>query len=201
VDFLLDIAGTALATPPTRADILGRFAGLRPLLDLPGRGTGGRSADLSRHHAVLTAPDGVITVVGGKLTTYRRMAADAVDRAVESANLAAGPSRSKSLPLVGAAQRARLSTVDAPDSLVRKYGTEAAKVHAIGLVDPALAEPVAPGVTAAEVVWAVRQEGALDVEDVLQRRTRIGLVDADAEAARPAVADLVARTLTGLAQR
>ncbi|CRK61351.1 Glycerol-3-phosphate dehydrogenase [Alloactinosynnema sp. L-07] len=201
VDFLLDIAGTVLATPPTRAHILGRFAGLRPLLDLPGRGTSGRSADLSRHHAVLTAPDGVITVVGGKLTTYRKMAADTVDRAVESAGLAAGPSRTKALPLVGAAPRAQLSTVDAPEPLIRRYGTDAAKIHAIGLLDPALAEPVAPGVTAAEVVWAVRHEGALDAEDVLHRRTRIGLVEAEALAARPAVTDLVARALRGLGQR
>ncbi|WP_436493548.1 glycerol-3-phosphate dehydrogenase/oxidase [Actinokineospora sp. HUAS TT18] len=196
VDFLLDIAGTVLATPPTRADILGRFAGLRPLLDAPGR-----SADLSRHHAVLTAPDGVITVVGGKLTTYRRMAADAVDRAVESAKLAAGPSRTAALPLVGAASRPQLAAVDAPERLVRRYGTEAVKVHAIGLLDPALAEPIAAEITAAEVVWAVRNEGALDADDVLQRRTRIGLVDADAEAARPAVTDLVARALHGVDQR
>jgi glycerol-3-phosphate dehydrogenase len=200
VDFLLDIASTVLETPLTRNDILGKFAGLRPLLD-GGAGTG--SADLSRHHAVLTAPNGVITVVGGKLTTYRKMAADAVDAAIESTTLTAGPSRTTRLPLVGAAPRPTLSTLDAPERLVFRYGTEATTIHAMALLDPDLAAPVADGVpiTAAEVVWAVRHEGALDVDDVLHRRTRIGLVPADAEAARPAVTDLVARGLYGLAHQ
>ncbi len=199
VDFLLSVAATVFERPPTRADVLGSFAGLRPLIDSPGVATGSRSADLSRQHAVLTGPTGVITVVGGKLTTYRRMAADAVDAAVEAAGLAAGPSRTRALPLVGAAPRAVLSAVDAPLRLVSRYGAEAPTVHALGLLDPDLAAPIAAGITAAEVVWAVRHEGALTTEDVLHRRTRIGLVAADAAAAEPAVADLVARTLRGLA--
>ncbi|MBM7771647.1 glycerol-3-phosphate dehydrogenase [Actinokineospora baliensis] len=198
VDFLLDVASSVLETRLTRADVLGSFAGLRPLVDLPG--ASGRSADLSRHHAVLTE-DKVVTVVGGKLTTYRRMAADAVDAAVDLAGLPAGPSRTKALPLVGAAPRSRLSTLDAPRRLVARYGTEAPTVAAMGLLDPDLGREVAAGVTAAEVIWAVRHEGALDVEDVLHRRTRIGLVDRDAAAARPAVESLVARALLGLVAR
>lgn len=196
VDFLLDVASTVLEHPLTRDDILGRYAGLRPLIDIPG--TSKRSADLSRHHAVVRAANGVITVIGGKLTTYRKMAADAVD----AVDLPAGPSTTKSLPLVGAAPRAELSTVDAPVRLVSRYGTEAATIHAMGELDPTLAEPVAPGIplTAAEVVWAVRQEGALDAADVLHRRTRIGLVPADLEVAMPAVTDLVTRALNGLTQ-
>lgn len=200
VDFLLAVASSAFERTLTRTDVLGSYAGLRPLLDAPGIPAGSRSADLSRHHAVLGAPNGVITAVGGKLTTYRKMAQDAVDAAIAAANLPAGPSCTRTLPLVGAAPRATLSTVDAPIRLVAKYGTEAPTVAALGAVDPALAEPVAPGVpvTAAEVVWAVRHEGALDADDVLHRRTRIGLVRADLDAARPAVTDLVSRALAGL---
>ncbi|HEV2781705.1 MAG TPA: glycerol-3-phosphate dehydrogenase/oxidase [Actinophytocola sp.] len=196
VDFLLEIGSSVLQRRLGPADVLGRYAGLRPLL--PGLGT--RGGDLSRHHAVLTAADGVITVVGGKLTTYRKMAQDAVDAAVAAAGLHAGPCRTKEIPLVGAAPRSRLSTVEAPARLVAKYGTEAPSVCALGEVDPALGEPVAPGVelTAAEVVWAIRHEGALDADDVLHRRSRIGLVPAELEAARAAVTGLVGRSLLGL---
>jgi glycerol-3-phosphate dehydrogenase len=184
VDFLVEMASSVLERP---VEVLGRYAGLRPLLEATGR-----SADLSRHHAVLTAPNGVITVVGGKLTTYRKMAQDAVDAVA----LPAGPCRTREIPLAGASK----SIVDAPARLVAKYGTEAPTVAALGEVDPELARPVAPGleVTAAEVVWAVRHEGALDAEDVLHRRTRIGLVPTDLAAARDTVTDLVTRTLAGL---
>ncbi|GAA1236560.1 FAD-dependent oxidoreductase [Prauserella halophila] len=196
VDFLLGVASSVLERDLTREDVLGAFAGLRPLLEADGD-----TADLSRNHAVLTDPDtGVLTVVGGKLTTYRKMAEDAVDAAMRSTNLTAGPSRTGNLPLFGAASRRQLSAVDAPARLVAKYGTEAPRVAALGDVDPELALPVCDGtdVTAAEVVWAVRHEGALDTDDVLHRRTRLGLVPADADAARSRIADLVARTTEGL---
>nr|WP_130344359.1 glycerol-3-phosphate dehydrogenase/oxidase [Herbihabitans rhizosphaerae] len=194
VDFLLDIASSALATTLTRDDVLGAFAGLRPLVE----GTNARSADLSRHHAVLTSGR-TVTVVGGKLTTYRKMAADAVDAAVTAAGLHAGPSRTRRLPLVGATSRAELSTMDIPERLKARYGTESGRVAALGELDPELAEPVSPtGVTAAEVVWAVRHEGALDAKDVLHRRTRIGLVDSDAAVAVGPVTRLVDRALAGL---
>ncbi len=195
VDFLLSIAATVLDRKPTRADVLGAFAGLRPLVDRPGDG---RSADLSRHHAVLTSPQGVVTIVGGKLTTYRRMAEDAVDAVVAARGLAAGPARTRHIPLVGAANRKALSAVDAPARLVSRYGMEAGRVVALGELDVDLAEPVAAGVTAAEVVWAVRHEGALSADDVLDRRTRIGLVAGDRDRARPVVSDLVSRSLAGL---
>ncbi|MGX7825486.1 glycerol-3-phosphate dehydrogenase/oxidase [Actinokineospora sp. 24-640] len=187
VDFLLDMASTVIARPLSRLDVLGSFAGLRPLL----AGAGARSADLSRHHAILTSASGVITVVGGKLTTYRRMAADAID----ATGLAAGPSRTRDIPLVGAAPRDKLSTVDAPEWLVSRHGTEAATIHAMAQLDPDLAKPVAPGspVTAAEVVWAVRNEGALSADDVLDRRTRIGLVPGERKEAEDAVLSIVDR--------
>jgi glycerol-3-phosphate dehydrogenase len=195
VDFLLDVASSVLSVPLTRSDVLGSFAGLRPLLDRPGR-----TADLSRHHTVLTARNGVTTVVGGKLTTYRRMARDAVDAIVERTGMDAGPCTTKTIPLVGAASRRTLSTIDEKARLIFRYGTEAVRVGALAAMDEELAAPVADGsaVTAAEVVWAVRNEGALDVDDVLDRRTRIGLVPRDRANALPVVSDLVHRSLAGL---
>lgn len=197
VDFLLDVASSVLNCKLGPKNVLGSFAGLRPLVE----GPGGRTADLSRRHLILPDADsGVLTVVGGKFTTYRRMAEDAVDAAVRSAALPAGPMRTTRLPLFGAARRAALSAVEAPPRLVAKYGTEAPRVAALGEVDPALARPLFPGceITAAEVVWAVRHEGALDADDVLYRRSRLGLVPADAEAASDTVRDIVERTLNGL---
>jgi len=170
ITFLLDVLGTVLERPLGRADVLATFAGLRPLLDAGDR----RTADLSRRHAVLVGPDGVVTVVGGKLTTYRRMAADAVDAAVRLRGLPAGPSGTRRLPLPGAAPPARLATVPAPRRLVARYGTEAPIVAALD-GDPLVAQ----------LLWAVRHEGALDVDDLLDRRTRIGLVPADRAAALP----------------
>jgi glycerol-3-phosphate dehydrogenase len=184
IGFLLDTLGCVLDVPVRRHDVVGAFAGLRPLLD-DGRGTG-RTSDLSRRHAVITSPDGVVTAVGGKLTTYRRVAQDAIDAV--AGRLGAGGCRTGRLPLVGAAGPRALAGLDAPRRLVRRYGTEAVRVMALGRADPALLEPVAPGlpVIGAELVWAVRHEGAIDESDLLDRRTRIGLVGADREAALPA---------------
>jgi glycerol-3-phosphate dehydrogenase len=191
LDFLLNVASSALSVPLQRKDIVGAFAGLRPLVDRPGR-----TADLSRHHAVVTSPEGVVTVVGGKLTTYRKMAEEAVNAAVPHAQ----PASTRTIPLVGAANRRRLSVVDAPIRLISRYGTEASRIAALNAFDVELAQPVAQDspVTAAEIVWAVRHEGALDVDDVLDRRTRIGLVPADRAKALPRVSELVRRSLAGL---
>ncbi|MFJ6932083.1 glycerol-3-phosphate dehydrogenase/oxidase [Streptomyces nigra] len=191
IGFLLDVLGSVLDAPVGREDVVGAFAGLRPLLDTTaedGSATG-RTADVSRRHAVLTSSEGVITIVGGKLTTYRRMAEDAVDAAVATGRVSAGPSPTASLPLVGAASPTALAAVRAPRRLVQRYGTEAAAVHALGATDPRLNEPVLAGhpVTAAELLWAVRHEGALDASDLLDRRTRIGLIPADRTAAMDAV--------------
>jgi glycerol-3-phosphate dehydrogenase len=198
IGFLLDVISAVFDRPLDRADVAGAYAGLRPLLD-----AGGRTADLSRRHAVLTSPDGVVTVVGGKLTTYRRMAQDAVDAAVRQQRLVAGPCRTRDLPLVGAAPRDRLATLEQPARLVRRYGTEAGAVLAearsrTGLDDAALLTPVADGVpvTRAELSWGVSHEGALDVEDLLDRRTRVGLVAADRAAAEPAARAALERSAT-----
>ncbi|MEP7088615.1 MAG: glycerol-3-phosphate dehydrogenase/oxidase [Nocardioidaceae bacterium] len=194
IDFLLDVIGAAFAAPVTRDDVVGAFAGLRPLLD----SGPGDSADLSRRHAVLTSAEGVVTVVGGKLTTYRRMAEDAVDAAVAHAGLTAGPCRTRDLPLVGAADRGTLSRLPGPARLVRRHGTEAAAVlaggRALGLSEVELLAPVAVGVptTTAELLWGLTHEGALDVEDLLDRRTRVGLVPADRALAVPAARAAIA---------
>ncbi|MEU1983888.1 glycerol-3-phosphate dehydrogenase/oxidase [Nocardia sp. NPDC019395] len=191
IDFLLDTVNTVLRTPLTHSDIRGSFAGLRPLL----RTAGDDTADISREHAVLTSPTGLITVVGGKLTTYRKMAQDAVDTAVSSACLTAGPCRTTDLPLVGAVGAAARDRLVAPRLLIERYGAEAPAVAALAAANPELAEPVAPGidVLAAEFAWSLAQEGALDSGDLLDRRTRIGLVPEDRAAATSAAEAAVAR--------
>ncbi|WP_298551899.1 glycerol-3-phosphate dehydrogenase/oxidase [Streptomyces luteogriseus] len=196
IGFLLDVLGSVLDVPVRRGDVVGAFAGLRPLLDTTGTarpGAAARTADISRRHAVLTSPDGVVSVVGGKLTTYRRMAEDAVNAAVDARGLTAGPSPTATLPLVGAAAPRTLGALRAPRRLVRRYGTEAPAVHALAVRDSRLGEPVVPGhpVTGAEVLWALRHEGALDEADLLDRRTRIGLVPADRAEALEAVRGLM----------
>jgi glycerol-3-phosphate dehydrogenase len=200
ISFLLDAVSAALRTPLSRADVAGAYAGLRPRLDGAG-GEPGATADLSRRHVVVTGADGLMTVVGGKLTMYRRMAQDAVDAAVAAGGLAAGPCRTARLPLLGAAARNELALVAAPSRLVRRYGIEAPAVLAdaravTGLDDHALLAPVADGVptTLAELVWGVTHEGAVDVDDLLDRRTRVGLVPADREAALPAAERALALT-------
>ena len=191
LDFLVDTASGALDRPLSRADIVGAYAGLRPLLRAVGR-----TADLSRRHAVLTSADGVVTVVGGKLTTYRRMAQDAVDTAMAHAGLDARRCVTTGLPLVGAAPRAELAGLAAGAAaprLVRRFGTDAELVlesarETSGLPDEDLLAPVAPGVpvTLAELLFGVTHEGAHDVDDLLDRRTRVGLVPEDRAAAEPA---------------
>jgi glycerol-3-phosphate dehydrogenase len=203
IDFLLSTVNSVLERPLARTDVLGTYSGLRPLLDTGGTGGTGESgstADISRKHAVLVAADGLTTIVGGKLTTYRRMAQDALDAALAHTaaqadttalahtELNAGRCRTERLPLVGAASWRELDALPAPARLIRRYGTEATDVLALAAGDDALREPIAEGsdVTMAELIFAVRYEGALDESDLLDRRTRIGLVDADRTRALPA---------------
>jgi glycerol-3-phosphate dehydrogenase len=190
IAFLLDVLNSVLDVALRPSDVLGAYAGLRPLL---AQGDS-RTADISRRHAVIDDPDGIISVVGGKLTTYRRMAQDAVDAAVSARRLPAGPCRTRRLPLPGAASRAQLARVPAPRRLVQRYGTEAVDVLAGAPVE--LRRPIGPDipVTGAELLWAVRHELALTVDDLLDRRTRIGLVPAYREAALPVVEEVLALT-------
>jgi glycerol-3-phosphate dehydrogenase len=182
VQQLLDTVNQVLAVPLRRDDVVGSYAGLRPLV-LPaaaGEGPGTATADLSRKH--LLAWDGpVLTVVGGKLTTYRAMAEEAVDAVVARLGRGATRATTTRLPLVGAAPRTALDRVAAPERLVARYGTEAPAVAALG------AEPVVEGrsETVGELRFAVRHEAARSVADLLDRRTRIGLVPADRSRAVP----------------
>ncbi len=161
--------------------MIGTFAGLRPLLD-----SDGSTADLSRKHAVLRSATGIVTVVGGKLTTYRQMAEDAVD----AAGLTQAPCRTHSLPLLGAAPREELARLEEPARLVRRFGTEAAlvltnAVEVSGLSEAELLAPGPLGVTLAELIFGITHEGAADVDDLLDRRTRVGLVPEDRDLALP----------------
>jgi glycerol-3-phosphate dehydrogenase len=177
--FLLDTLSTGLAKPLSPDDIIGRYAGLRPLL---GAGADTTSADISRRHALLEQ-DGVYVIVGGKLTTYRRMAQDAVDRVAASLGSRA-ECRTAEIALVGAG--AAVTSGDA--RLDRRFGAEASAVAAAGDV-----EPIATGVPVlrCEAQWAIRAEGAITVEDVLDRRLRVDLVPAWRDAARPYVEELL----------
>lgn len=188
IGFLLDVVGAAFAQPLRRSDVVGAFAGLRPLI----AAGDGSTADLSRRHAVLTSSTGVVTIVGGKLTTYRRMAQDAVDAAVEARGLAAGPCVTHRTPLVGAAPRSVLAALEEPERLVRRFGTDAVLVldtarTVTGLDDAELLAPATSRipVTLAELVFGITHEGAVEVEDLLDRRTRVGLVPADRAAVEP----------------
>jgi glycerol-3-phosphate dehydrogenase len=178
ITFLIETINLGLQQPVARADVLGTFSGLRPLFD-----TGGDGGDrqLSRRHVVVRSPDGLVSVVGGKLTIYRKMAQDAVDAALEVSGQSALPCRTSEIRLVGAADSQTLAAVAAPGRLVRTYGTEAPAVLAYSAGDAGLLEPLGPGtsVTAAELLFGVEHEGALSEDDLLDRRTRLGLVKAD----------------------
>jgi glycerol-3-phosphate dehydrogenase len=177
--FLLDTVNTALGVALGPADVIGAYAGLRPLIDAGE----GRTADLSREHRIVESPSGVLSVIGGKLTEYRYMAEDVLDRAVAVRGLTAAGCRTRNLPLVGAPSNpvATLrSPVELPGSLVARYGAEAPNVIAAASCERPT-EPVADGIDVirAEFEYAVSHEGALTVDDIVDRRTRIGLVAAD----------------------
>jgi glycerol-3-phosphate dehydrogenase len=175
VAYLLDAANAALATTLTPADVVGSWAGLRPLVaGAPNQ----RSADLSRRHRVIRGPEGLVSITGGKLTTYRAMAEDTVD-AVEEI-LGRRPTRSRTAKLA-------LRGADGPfpdDHLGRRYGTEARVVSALVQGDPALGEPLVAGLPylRAEAVYAARYEMARTVDDILARRTRAAILDREASA-------------------
>lgn len=169
--FLLDTINRVLERPLAESEVVGRYAGLRPLVSPAG---GGPTADLSRKHLLVDEPGRPVTITGGKLTTYRQMAEATVDAVCRRARSAA-TCRTRSLPLVGAAAREVLSRVAAPERLVRRYGTEATAVAGLGLAHPELLRPVSETypTLGAELLFGVLREGALTVEDLVERRTRI----------------------------
>lgn len=192
IGFLLDTVNTALDTKLERDDVIGAYAGLRPLID-----TGkGRTADVSRDHAVVESPSGVISVIGGKLTEYRYMAEDVLDKAVALRKLSAGRCRTRNLPLVGAPANpgtTMRTPADLPPALVARFGAEAPNVIAEARCDRPT-DPVADGIDVirAEFEYAVTHEGAMSVDDIVDRRTRIGLVDADRDTVLTVAGELLA---------
>jgi glycerol-3-phosphate dehydrogenase len=194
VAYLLGALNAAIAEPVGQSDVLGTWAGLRPLLRTA---SNERTADLSRKHEVRRSESGLITVNGGKLTTYRRMAADTV-AAVDALLGAKRRCRTKRMPLIGAEGFEPPPQTMEPSRhahLVGRYGTEAAVVEALVDDDPRLGEPLVPGLPylRAEAVHAVRHEMARTLDDVLARRTRARLLARDASAAAADdVADLLA---------
>jgi glycerol-3-phosphate dehydrogenase len=178
VSYLLRAINGASTTKITEADILGTWAGLRPLV---AAAKSERTADLSRRHSVHTSPGGVVTVTGGKLTTYRRMAADAVNEIVKIVGRGAGRSHTKRIALEGAAG---WDAPDIPKNLAERYGSDGREVATLERSDPELAKPLIAELpySRAEVVYAARAEMARTVDDVLSRRTRARLLARDASA-------------------
>ncbi len=200
VDYLLQHVNSVLKQPLTRDDIVGTYAGLRPLL--AGK-KGGETAKLSREHAVAAPEPGYFVVAGGKYTTYRVMAADVVDVAVKGLGGVA-PSLTARLPIHGAvgfrelwADRIALASknslsVSTVERLLHRHGSAVTELFELIRQDPRLAGPVTKGYIAAEIVHAVTHEGALDLDDVLSRRTRIAFeVPERGRAVVEQVADLV----------
>jgi len=206
VDYLLGAINAAVVEPLGREDVVGTWAGLRPLVK---QSASGRTADLSRRHSVVHSASGVVTVTGGKLTTYREMAADTIDHLLT--HVLTSPavrdrvrrrSRTKRLRLRGADgwEAARLAPpptgldADTMAHLAGRYGAEATAVAALVTENPSWGDPLVEGLPylRAEAVWAARAEMATSVDDVLSRRTRARLQLRDASAAAaPVVADLL----------
>ncbi len=173
VEYLLEHVGRYLDRGPQGNDVLSTFAGLRPLI---GGRAGRTTAKLSREHAVIVSESGLVTVLGGKWTTYRRMAIDAVDRAAPVASLPRRPSPTADLRLHG------WSEAKSADGVLAVYGSDAASLRALCGEHSSWLEPLHPALPyrAGEVVWAARHEAARSVHDVLARRTRALFLDARA---------------------
>lgn len=189
IRYILERVNGVLEDPLTTEDIVGVYAGLRPLLT----GETDATSKLSREHAVSVRAPGLVTVAGGKYTTYRVMAEDTVDVAAEQMGIRPAPSKTATTPLIGAegfehtkAAAPRLATAAGIPSeeivrLVGRYGAETEDLVSMMQADPALAEPVpgAPGYRRVELRYAATHEGALHLDDVLTRRTRISIETED----------------------
>ncbi|SHK29457.1 glycerol-3-phosphate dehydrogenase [Pseudonocardia thermophila] len=185
IDYLLDHVNAVLEQPLTHEDVEGVYAGLRPLL----AGESESTSTLSREHAVAHTVPGLVVVAGGKYTTYRVMAQDAIDAAVYALDKKVPPSVTADVPLLGAEGYAALRNsrnvlaqtyglhVARIDHLLGRYGSLIHEVLALVADDPSLAEPVtgAPDYLRAELVYAASHEGARHLDDLLARRTRISI--------------------------
>jgi glycerol-3-phosphate dehydrogenase len=189
IDFLLAHAGRCLERQPTRSDILSSFAGLRPLA--AGK-RGQKTAQLSREHLLSVSASGLVTITGGKWTTYRSMAVAAVDAAAVQGGLDLRPSATHLLRLHG------WEPPSSPTGSMNGYGSDRRLLEMLADGHPAWREQLHPRLpyTAGEIVWAVRFEWARNVEDVLARRTRALFLDARAcSEIAPRVASLMAAEL------
>jgi len=190
IDFILANAAKYLAKDPDRSDVLSVFAGLRPLVK---SGGSGNTAALSRDHTIVVADSGLITITGGKWTTYRKMAEDCIDQAEMIAGLDSKPCATAELRIHGA-------TVDEVEghALMGLYGADGTEINAAAKAHPELAEQLHPDLpfTVGEVHWAVKHEMARKAEDVLARRMRALFLNAQAahDCAQP-VADIMAKEL------
>ena len=189
IEFILNTASQYLAKKPARSDVLSVFAGIRPLVK---SSDAANTAALSRDHTIHIEKSGLVTIAGGKWTTYRRMAEDCVNQAAMLAQLPDKPCVTHGLHIHGFHSDAR--------SFGHRYvyGSDAPAVENLMQTDPELAAPLHPALpyTGAEVIWAVRSEMARTVEDVLARRTRALFLNAKAALAMaPCVAELMAREL------
>jgi glycerol-3-phosphate dehydrogenase len=199
VAYLLDHANRYRRRPLGLDDITGTYAGIRPLIGAAGAST----SALSRDHVVATSPGGLISIVGGKLTTYRKMAEDTVD-VIVARDGGGRPCRTATIPLAGSsglddASQALEAAALAPDQrahLIETYGGAASDLAALVREDSSLGARFVPGLpaTAAEVVYACRAEQAATLADCLFLRTRLAVLDADAaDRAVGSVAALMAR--------
>lgn len=208
IDYILEHANAVLAQPLTRDDIIGTYAGLRPLLQ-PGTKEGTSSAKVSREHTTASPTPGLTVIAGGKLTTYRVMAKDAVDFAIGQRS-AALPSITDKIPLVGAVGLDAVRRQARPwaskfgwtpqmvDHLLHRYGSNLRDIVALCEADPTLARPLehAPAYLRAEISYGVTHEGALHLEDLLLHRTRLNYEVLDRGlGALPEIADIASPLL------
>jgi glycerol-3-phosphate dehydrogenase len=190
LEFLLEHAGRYLTRDPGPEDVLSTFAGLRPLVNDAGVATS--TSALARDHTLHISASGLVTIAGGKWTTYRKMAEDTVDQATLVAGLEERPCVTRDLHIHGHHRSAEQF------GSLHAYGSDAPEVRTLLRESPELAQRLHPGheVAAGEVVWAARNEMARTVEDFLARRCRLLLLDARASMeAAPAVARLLAAEL------
>ena len=225
IDLVLQTAAQYLIRPPKREDVLSVFAGLRPLAAPKRNANESKTKEISRRHKLIISSSGLITITGGKWTTYRQMAEETVDAGIKKCGLPSRKCMTKDLKIhgclpnddsnnrrtVGVADRSNRQTVGGADRSNRQtvgggdrsnwrtvYGSDAAIIQALETQTPAYAQKLHPSFdfTVAEVVWAVREEMAITVEDVLSRRLRALILDARASMEMaPQVAAIMAQEL------
>jgi glycerol-3-phosphate dehydrogenase len=190
VQFILDTAAQYLSRPPQRSDVLSVYVGIRPLVKA--NGASSKTSSLSRDHTIHVDNSGLLTIVGGKWTTYRHMAEDCVNHAITLGELKDVPSTTHNLRIHG--YKAEVDSLNSLDV----YGSDADKILALAAADARLGERLHPALPyiAAEVIWGVREEMARTLDDMLSRRTRALFLNARAAIEMaPAVAQLMAQEL------